>query len=114
MQSTATPEEENGDNTSYSNSSIKNPTETTYDVLNRKTYIEYPDHTGESFAYSISGGCYVTTHTDPEGKKKKIYKDIDEQIVAVEEYDDSGTAQRTTYDYDIMKQITSVKDAAGN
>ncbi|MEK6699779.1 MAG: hypothetical protein AABZ10_12150, partial [Nitrospirota bacterium] len=70
----------------------------------------------------ISTAMFKTTVVDPQGnalsnadvKGAKIsYRDVHDRILAVTEYN-NGQKITTTYDYDAIGQIKTVKDAKGN
>ena len=112
----------------------KNPTHFGYDPLDRTVRVETPDAQGRS-GYAVttttygfgktgsSGVLYATTKVvDPIGnaageanrKGTKIsFKDVDERIAAVVEYN-NGAPITTSYDYDPLGQITTVRDNKGN
>jgi RHS repeat-associated protein len=112
----------------------KNPTKTAYDTLDRTIRLETPDsqaaggyaQTTTTYGFgqvNNSGNLYATTKVvDPIGNAaweanrkgtKLSYKDVDDRIMAVVEYN-HGAPITTTYDYDPLGQITLVKDDRGN
>ena len=112
----------------------KNPTNTAYDPLDRTVRLETPDAKGQN-GYAVTtttygfgqvnnaGLLYATTKVvDPIGtaadeanrKGTKIsFKDVDDRIGAVVEYN-YGAPITTTYAYDPLGQITTVRDDRGN
>ncbi len=99
------------------------PTLTTYDTLDRTLKVTLPDASTTRMAYKLAadqGGKLraVTTVTDANGNSKVTYKDSRELIVALKEtvHDAKGSEQTlwTSYQYDPLKQITTIKDAKGN
>ncbi len=95
------------------------PTRITYDVLDRETQTVMPDDartlTSYSLAPALSGGGLwsLTTTIDAEDNRGDAYRDARANVRAVIEYLD-GRKITTHYEYDPLKQIRRVLDAAGN
>jgi len=109
---------------------------TSYDVLDRVTKVETPyekitDQSGNvSYTYrstTMSYGIgtdrngdtmFKTTVTDPLNNVKSSYKTVDDAITSIaEEHTPSGGTKQilwTSYQYDVLNQITEVKDANSN
>ncbi|HEY6872131.1 MAG TPA: RHS repeat-associated core domain-containing protein [Geobacteraceae bacterium] len=112
----------------------KNPTRTGYDPLDRTVRLETPDAQGKD-GYAVTATTYgfgklntgdivyaTTKVVDPIGtaageanrKGTKVsFKDVDERIAAVVEYN-NGSPITTTYAYDPLGEITTVRDNRGN
>jgi RHS repeat-associated protein len=125
---------ESGYNEAFGNQPAKNPTFFAYDTLDRTVMIQTPDGnapgslatTTTTYTFgqvSNSGNLYaMTIVVDPEGNKvnganrrgtKVSFKDVDDRIVAVTEYN-NGVPITTTYAYDPLGQIATVADAKNN
>lgn len=56
---------------------------------------------------------WKTTITDPESKVKDVYKDAYDNIIQVDEHNDSST-YTTSYEYNVLHKLTKLTDALGN
>ncbi|WP_019143026.1 SpvB/TcaC N-terminal domain-containing protein [Noviherbaspirillum massiliense] len=93
------------------------PTRTEYDVLDRVTRTTLPDNTFTTMAYGFGADRngvqqFQTVVTDANGKQKVSYRDVQEQITAVQEFN-AGQSIWTSYRYDPLKQIIEVRDDRG-
>lgn len=80
----------------------------TYDALNRiKTAVTAVGTTTTDY------NDWKTTITDPESKIKDIYKDAYDNLIQVNEHNDSSTLT-TSYEYNVLHRLTKIIDAAGN
>ena len=124
---------ETGYNAAFTNYlTAKNPTLFTYDPLDRTTIVMTPDAKGPSkyatttttYGFgqvNATSSVYATTKVvDPignavgGGKGTKVsFKDVDDRIVAVVEYNNTIPII-TTYEYDPLGQITAVWDDKKN
>jgi len=88
----------------------------TYDILGRVLSTTIPDNTSITMTYGFGEDRNIktqfkTTVTDANGVKKQSYRDVRNVITAVKEFNKSGTEVIwTSYEYDPLKQITSVTD----
>jgi len=94
------------------------PTRTSYDVLDRVRQVVIPDNTRTSLSYGFGADRdgaqrFETVVTDANGRAKASYRDVRELITAVKEFN-AGTTLWTSYQYDAIKQITTVRDHKGN
>jgi RHS repeat-associated protein len=94
------------------------PTRTSYDVMDRALITTMPDKTSIRYAYGFGtdrdGNLrFQINVTDAKGISKVSYKDVQEQITSVQEFN-KGQSLWTSYEYDPMGQIVLVKDNAGN
>src|SRR6478609_6994143 len=83
------------------------PTRTTYDVMDRTTRTVLPDNTVTSMAYGFGSDRdgltqFQTVVTDANGMRKVSYRDVQEQITAVQEFNQGQTIW-TSYRYDPLK-----------
>jgi RHS repeat-associated protein len=90
------------------------PTVTDYDVLDRVTRTVLPDSTFVTLRYGFGADRrglpqFQTVATDANGKQKVSYRDVQEQITAVQEFNQGQTIW-TSYAYDPLKQIVDVTD----
>ena len=88
-------------------------TTTSYDALERKTAVAYPDGSQESFSYS----GFNTTTIDRNGHQKAQQVDEFGRLVTVYEYTGSNPYTlyaSAAYRYDERDLLKSVIDAAGN
>jgi YD repeat-containing protein len=90
-------------------SACKNPASFTYDIMGRKTRIDYPDETCVRFSFGFEDGLFLTQAIDQEGKIKKTLNDVNESILTVKEYLNSRDII-TGYEYNPMKEIVKVID----
>lgn len=99
------------------------PTQTTYDVLDRTTRVEIPDDTATTMAYGFGADRndliqFQTTVTDANGIRKSVYNDVRQLTVGVEEFNTlaDGVVQEiwTSYAYDPLRQIVEVRDNQDN
>lgn len=94
------------------------PTVTTYDVLDRTTTITIPDLTATTMAYGFGSDRdgqlqFLTRVTDANGMVKESFRDVNEQITAVKEFN-AGQTIWTSYAYDALNQIVRVNDDKNN
>jgi RHS repeat-associated protein len=94
------------------------PTQTFYDALDRTVRTELPDGTSTKMAYGFGSdrngiNQFMTTVWDANDHKKESYRDVNDLITTVREYNGGQTIQ-TSYVYDPLKQITKVIDDRGN
>jgi RHS repeat-associated protein len=94
------------------------PTRTEFDVLDRATRVTLPDNTATTMAYGFGADRngqvqFQTVVTDANGKQKISYRDVQELITSVQEFN-QGKAIWTSYAYDPLKQIVEVRDDRGN
>jgi YD repeat-containing protein len=95
------------------------PTRSVYDVMGRKVRVEESDGTTTSLAYGIeappgsAAPQLVATVTDGMKNLRKLYRDMANRVVAVEERID-GRRPTTRYAYDPLGQLTRILDPAGN
>ncbi len=100
----------------------KNPTTMTYDVLDRVVKVTFPYGTPNANTQVVYGfgsldgvSRFLTTRTDPNGRATRFYRDVDGNVLGVEQANAKGNVLRTArYDYDALNQLTSVKDAKGS
>jgi RHS repeat-associated protein len=95
----------------------KNPTTLTYDALDRVVAIRYPQDasTTVSYAFGSLDGIprFLTTRTDPAGHRTKVYCDVADNALAVEQTN-GGRTLVTRYAYDALAQLVEVKDVKKN
>ena len=94
------------------------PTVTTYDVLDRTLSITIPDLTATTMAYGFGADRdgqlqFLTRVTDANGNAKESFRDVNEQITAVKEFN-AGATIWTSYAYDALNQIVRVSDDKNN
>jgi YD repeat-containing protein len=96
---------------------LLNPTITSYDVMGRKIKIIYPDERPEdifvTMNYGFKEGKFLTKVTDQAGKVKMTLKNVQGNIVKVEEML-KGKPIPTTYQYNALNEIIKVTDVKGN
>ncbi len=96
------------------------PTITTYDVIDRTLTITAPDNTVTRTDYGFGNDRkgqlqFLTRVTDANGIVKETYKDVNENITSVKEFNNKGTQTIwTSYDYDPLNQIIKVTDDKNN
>lgn len=96
------------------------PTVTQYDVIDRAISTTLPDNTVTRMEYGFGADRNGTTQfltrvIDANGIAKETYKDIDESITSVKEFNDGGKQIIwTSYDYDPLNQIVKVLDDKNN
>jgi RHS repeat-associated protein len=96
------------------------PTRTTYDILDRVARVSLPDNTFTTNTYRFGADRdgatqFETTITNANGVPKKIYTDVHDQIVGVEEFNQGGSQVIwTSYEYDPLDQLTGVVDDKHN
>jgi len=93
------------------------PTTTSYDYLGRAVSVSSPDAAGTgSYTATVSYGWenksgddyFVTTSTDPDGRKNKVYVDArGQQRFTVA--DPNGVNAETEFFYDVLGQLTSTQ-----
>lgn len=94
------------------------PTRTVYDAIDRTVRTVLPDGTTTSMIYGFGADRngqtqFMTTVIDANQHRKESYRDVNELITTVREYNGGQTIQ-TSYVYDPLKQITQVIDDRGN
>jgi RHS repeat-associated protein len=95
------------------------PARLTYDLLDRELQVVMPDDARTQKTYTLasalsgSGLWSLTTTLDAESNRRDAYCDARGNIRAVVEHLD-GRGITTHYEYDPLKQIRRVLDAAGN
>ena len=97
------------------------PTTTSYDYLGRAVSVSSPDAAGTgSYTATVSYGWetissddyFVTTSTDPDGRKNKAYVDArGQQRFTVA--DPNGVNAETEFFYDVLGQLTSTQSVDG-
>jgi RHS repeat-associated protein len=103
-----------GYNAQYNSSvPLKNPTINEYDILGRTTRVKLPDGSTITNDYSTYDDLFKTTVTDPLGNDKISYTDPRENIVRVDQFNNSRKIT-TTYEYNPVKEITRITDTEGN
>jgi RHS repeat-associated protein len=96
------------------------PSITTYDVIDRPLSITAPDNTTTKTEYGFGNDRkgqlqFLTRVTDANGIAKETYKDVDENITSVKEFNNKGTQIIwTSYEYDPLNQIIKVIDDKKN
>jgi len=100
---------------------LKNPIQFEYDVLDRTTKVTNPDSSTITTNYGFGTLDGVTrfkaTQTDPEGKSKKRYRSVREEIIGIEEFNTIAGVLKTLttrYSYDPLSKLVRIKDANGN
>ena len=98
-----------------------NPTTTSYDYLGRAVSVSSPDAAGTgSYTATVAYGWetkssddyFVTTSTDPDGRKNKAYVDArGQQRFTVA--DPNGVNAETEFFYDVLGQLTSTQSVDG-
>ncbi|HEV8578799.1 MAG TPA: SpvB/TcaC N-terminal domain-containing protein [Thermoanaerobaculia bacterium] len=99
----------------------KNPTAFSYDVLDRVREVRFPHGavTRIDYAFGTLDGLdrFLTVRTDPNGRATRFYRDVDDNVLGVEQINTVGGARRTLltrYAYDALSELTAVTDARGN
>lgn len=99
----------------------RNPTAVAYDILDRVREVRFPHGavTRVDYGFAILDGVnrLRTTRTDPAGRTTKLYRDIQGEVMAVEQFNTIGGVGKTLvtrYDHDALNQLTSVRDAKGS
>jgi len=92
--------------------SASNYIEYTYDVLDRKKRIFYPDNTNIEYNYGFEDNYFYSSVIDQKGKVKKTINDVRGLIIYMKE----GTGENiiTRYSYNPMGEITGIIDANNN
>jgi len=104
----------------------RNATTLAYDALDRVTKVTFPyQHAGTTTncpsgsaattsAYGIAsyGGRnrFVTRRTDPECRTTTFYRDLHQNVVAIQQ----ANGLTTNYQYDLLDELTTVTDPNGN
>ncbi|MCP4376494.1 MAG: hypothetical protein GY794_10020 [bacterium] len=95
-------------------------TTTAYDLYDKPTNIVEPGGRITTFAYEYGKRdgagpqLYRTTVTDPRLRRKIMFTDVREAVLAIDDQPDGLVPLRTTFDYDGMGQLLRVVDSAGN
>jgi RHS repeat-associated protein len=98
----------------WTGATLNKPTVNTYDDMGRVTTVTLSDGNAINTDYSISSdGLFVTKVTDPMGKTKTSYSDANENIIKMEQIN-GGKLITTKYEYDLLNEITEVKDTKNN
>ncbi|HEX7185573.1 MAG TPA: SpvB/TcaC N-terminal domain-containing protein [Thermoanaerobaculia bacterium] len=99
----------------------KNPTELSYDALDRVREVRFPHSavTRIDYGFGTLDGVprLLTTRTDPNGRTTRFYSDVQGNVVGVEQTNTIagvGKTLTTRYDFDALSQLLSVTDALGN
>jgi RHS repeat-associated protein len=99
----------------------KNPTAFTYDVLDRVREVRFPSGavTRVDYGFGPLDGLdrFLTTRIDPNGRATKLYRDVDDNVLGVEQTNTVGGSRKTLitrYAYDSLSQLTAVTDVKGN
>ncbi|MBI3185121.1 MAG: hypothetical protein HYZ28_23540, partial [Myxococcales bacterium] len=100
----------------------RNPTKFKYDVLGRTVETEEPGgrKTAVAYGFGLPSGRqparFSSEVTDAEGKKRLVYRDVADRVVAVEERMDKPplTSLTTHYLYNPLGELVSIEDAKGN
>jgi RHS repeat-associated protein len=99
----------------------KNPKAFTYDVLDRVLTVQFPYGavTRVSYGFGPLDGIdrFLTVRTDPNGRATRFYRDVDDNVLGVEQVNTIAGARKTLvtrYAYDALSELTAVTDAKGN
>ncbi|WP_109507300.1 SpvB/TcaC N-terminal domain-containing protein [Nocardioides speluncae] len=115
-------EPKGGANTTF-NSGVDTvqPTRTSYDVLDRAVSTTLPDDTTSTRAFGFGPDRAGTTQfqaidTDANGKQQRSFTDVRGLTRSVKQFNPAGGQPViwTSYDYDALRQITTVTDDKGN
>lgn len=106
---------------------FRHPTHTEYDILSRPTLVRTPDSqapggfadTITSYEFGALDGrtTFMTTVEDALGNRRITHRDVDDDTIGVEEFNDiGGTEQRlvTRYTYNPVNELVQVADADNN
>lgn len=100
---------------------LQNPTNTTYDILNRILTVTLPDGsvTGSVYGFDDLDGTsrLITAVTDAESNTKRVFRSVRNELLAVEEKNTIGGTLETLvtrYGYNPLSELTNVTDALGN
>ena len=99
----------------------KNPTTFTYDALDRPRTVRFA-HGGVTridYVFGTLDGArrLLTVRTDPHGRATRFYRDVEDNVIGVEQTNTIAGARKTLvtrYSYDGLDQLTAVTDAKGN
>ena len=99
----------------------KNPATFTYDALDRTRTVRFA-HGGVTridYVFGTLDGArrLLTVRTDPQGRATRFYRDVQDNVVGVEQTNTIGGAKKTLvtrYAYDALDQLLTVTDAKGN
>ncbi|RIK42745.1 MAG: hypothetical protein DCC55_07780 [Chloroflexi bacterium] len=98
------------------------PTRMAYDVMDRNTRITNPDNTFQTVTYGFEANRngvlhHVRTQTDANGVVKKLYQNVRESLTDLQEFNtvnDSPQTIWTSYEYDPLSQLLSIRDDQDN
>ena len=90
-------------------SGLTPPTEYTYDPMGRVASTLYADGSSESTLYND----WVILSTDARGNQKRTTQDAHGRLIQVEEFN-AGSTYTTTYEYDVLDNLTRVEDHQNN
>jgi RHS repeat-associated protein len=99
----------------------KNPATFTYDALDRTRTVRFA-HGGVTridYVFGTLDGArrLLTVRTDPQGRATRFYRDVQDNVLGVEQTNTIGGAKKTLvtrYAYDALDQLLTVTDAKGN
>lgn len=99
----------------------KNPATFTYDALDRMRTVRFA-HGGVTridYVFGTLDGAkrLLTVRTDPHGRTTRFYRDVQDNVVGVEQTNTIGGAKKalvTRYAYDALDQLVTVTDTKGN
>ncbi|NLG85152.1 MAG: hypothetical protein GX493_11235, partial [Firmicutes bacterium] len=97
----------------YAEIPLNNPTENRYDILDRTTEVILPDGSRIGTVYSLADGLFKITVTDPEGKIRHNYQDVQGNTVRVEQFN-QGKKITTAYEYNPLNEIVKIVDDQKN
>lgn len=98
----------------------KKPTTFTYDALGRVRTVKFPHDNAVTrldydFAAFDNTTRFRTTRTDPKGRVTRFYRDLADNVIAIQQTTSGGQKTLTTrYAYDALDQLRQVTDARGN
>ena len=90
------------------------PTETEYDVLDRPVKVRYPDATEKGISYRVVGHTVVTAVADAWGHVTESHVNGSGQTVRSVQVRENGDRLTTSFGYDGIGRLVSVRDAEGN
>ncbi|MBO4689911.1 MAG: RHS repeat-associated core domain-containing protein [Paludibacteraceae bacterium] len=90
------------------------PTETEYDVLDRPVKVRYPDATEKDISYRVVGHTVVTAVSDAWRHVTESHVNGSGQTVRSVQVRENGDRLTTSFGYDGIGRLVSVRDAEGN
>ena len=92
------------------------PTETTYDVLDRLDYVEFPNGREQYYEYAIGDHTIVSQFYDENEHLSETYTDGSGRTVKSIQYKDVDNSQplTTSFEYDGIGRLVKVTDTEGN